>query len=258
MISYAVTPASVVVTGASGDVGGQCVELMLRYGINVVAVDVVSRPRSDGNAEHERSLPSAVLVAMAADVSDAETCSRMFAAATDLAQPVALINCLGVMSTDDGDLLEVRRDVWETTFNSNFVAVREACRAALPVFKRHSYGSIVNIASTVASRGSRVPLAAYTASKGAVLALTREIAVSYADAGVRANCVSPGPLDGRMLRHLQADALAHEARMAAIPMGRLGKPSEVAAVAAWLSSDQASYITGADIPVDGGLCARGT
>jgi NAD(P)-dependent dehydrogenase (short-subunit alcohol dehydrogenase family) len=117
-------------------------------------------------------------------------------------------------------------------------------------------GAVVTISSVVAIRGSSTSQVAYTASKGGVLSLTREIATSCARDNIRANCVLPGPLSGSFISHLVDDAREHARRTDSIPMGRLGRPEEVARTAVWLASDDASYITGAELVVDGGLSAR--
>jgi NAD(P)-dependent dehydrogenase (short-subunit alcohol dehydrogenase family) len=137
----------------------------------------------------------------------------------------------------------------------NVKGVMLGCRAAIPVMQKQGSGSIVNVASFVAHMGAATPQVAYTASKGAVLAMTREIAVIYARQGIRANALCPGPVMTPLLAKFLADDAQRERRLVHIPMGRFGEPEEIAKAALFLASDDSSWMTGQSLIVDGGITA---
>jgi NAD(P)-dependent dehydrogenase (short-subunit alcohol dehydrogenase family) len=166
-----------------------------------------------------------------------------------------LVCAAGVMRPDDGDLLSVTEDAWNKTFEVNVKGCWSSSRAAISYLRDGSQPTIVMISSITALRGSRTPQIAYTASKGAVSALARELAVSLADIGIRVNSICPGPLDGGVLASRIASRSDKERRISGIPMGRLGVAADVASACAFLVSEEAAHISGIELVVDGGTAA---
>ena len=166
-----------------------------------------------------------------------------------------LYNNAGVMLGDDDDPVSTPMSVYETTMNINVKGVLLGCKYAIPVMLEQGKGTIVNVASFVAHMGAATPQVAYTASKGAVLAMTREIAVIYARKGIRANALCPGPVMTPLLAAFLDNDAKRQRRLVHIPMGRFGEPEEIANGALFLASDEASWMTGQSLIVDGGITA---
>jgi NAD(P)-dependent dehydrogenase (short-subunit alcohol dehydrogenase family) len=166
-----------------------------------------------------------------------------------------LYNNAGVMLADDGSVDSTDASIWDTTLAINVKGVAFGCKYGIPAMIGSGGGSIINVASFVAWLGAATSQTAYTASKGAVLAMTREIAVEYARKGVRCNALCPGPIDTPMLAELLSDPARRQRRFVHIPMGRLGKAEELAKAALFLASDDSSFMTGASLIVDGGITA---
>ncbi len=159
------------------------------------------------------------------------------------------------MLAGDDDAVSTTDEVIDRTLAINVKGVIHCCRHGIPALRRAGGGSIINTASFVASVGAATPQIAYTASKGAVLSLTRELAVVHAREGIRVNALSPGPLQTEMLMSfLDTDEKRHR-RLVHVPMGRFGQAAEMANAALFLASDESSYVTGANLLVDGGLTA---
>jgi NAD(P)-dependent dehydrogenase (short-subunit alcohol dehydrogenase family) len=159
------------------------------------------------------------------------------------------------MLADDTSVLETDESIWDTTLSVNVKGVAFGCKFGIPAMVESGGGSIINVASFVAWLGAATSQTAYTASKGAVLAMTREIAVGYARQGIRCNALCPGPIDTPLLAELLADPAQRQRRFVHIPMGRLGQAEELAKAALFLASDDSSYMTGASLIVDGGITA---
>jgi len=145
--------------------------------------------------------------------------------------------------------------VWDLTIGINLKGVYLGCRYGIPAMIDSGGGSIINVASFVALMGAATPQIAYTASKGGVLSMTREIAVEFARKGVRANSLCPGPIETPLLQELLADPARRQRRLVHIPMGRFGQAEEIANAALFLASDESSYMTGASLVIDGGITA---
>jgi NAD(P)-dependent dehydrogenase (short-subunit alcohol dehydrogenase family) len=166
-----------------------------------------------------------------------------------------LFNNAGVMLSGDDDALTTTEDVWERTMAVNAKGVWLGCKHGIPALVRAGGGAIVNTASFVALLGAATPQVAYTASKGAVLSLSRELAVIHARDGIRVNALCPGPLRTELLmKFLDTDEKRHR-RLVHIPMGRFGEAREIAKAALFLASDDSSFMTGAQLVVDGGITA---
>lgn len=166
-----------------------------------------------------------------------------------------LYNNAGVMLGDDDNPVTTPISVYETTMDINVKGVLLGCKYVIPVMLEQGKGTIVNVASFVAHVGAATPQIAYTASKGAVLAMTREIAVIYARKGIRANALCPGPVMTPLLAAFLDNDAKRQRRLVHIPMGRFGEPEEIANGALFLASDESSWMTGQSLIVDGGITA---
>jgi NAD(P)-dependent dehydrogenase (short-subunit alcohol dehydrogenase family) len=191
-----------------------------------------------------------------ADVSSEDDTRGMVAASVEAFGGLhVLYNNAGVMLGDDGSIDTTDERIWDTTLAVNVKGVAFGCKYGIPAMIDAGGGSIVNVASFVAWMGAATSQTAYTASKGAVLSMTREIAVEYARRGIRANALCPGPIDTPLLAELLADPAQRERRFVHIPLGRLGRAEELAKAALFLASDDSSFMTGASLIVDGGITA---
>jgi NAD(P)-dependent dehydrogenase (short-subunit alcohol dehydrogenase family) len=167
-----------------------------------------------------------------------------------------LYNNAGISPADDGSILETELDAWERVQGVNTRGVYLCCKHGIPYLLERGGGSVINVASFVALVGAATSQISYTASKGAVLSLSRELAVQFARRGIRVNALCPGPVETPLLlRIFGDDPAAYERRRVHLPMGRLAKPREIVNAALFLACDESSYVTGATFLVDGGLTA---
>ena len=166
-----------------------------------------------------------------------------------------LYNNAGVMLSDDDNPVTTSIETYQKTMDINVLGTMLGCKYAIPAMQQSGGGSIVNVASFVAHMGAATPQVAYTASKGAVLAMTREIAVIYARQGVRCNALCPGPIMTPLLAKFLSDDAKRNRRLVHIPMGRFGEPLEIANGALFLASDESSWMTGQSLIIDGGITA---
>jgi NAD(P)-dependent dehydrogenase (short-subunit alcohol dehydrogenase family) len=166
-----------------------------------------------------------------------------------------LYNNAGIFPDDDGGVLDTPEATWQRVMEINLKGVWLGCRAGIPALLASGGGSIVNVASFVALMGAATAQIAYTASKGGVLSMTRELAVEYGRQGIRANSLCPGPIETPLLAELLSDPARRARRLVHIPMGRLGRAEELARAALFLASDDSSFMTGASLVVDGGITA---
>ena len=241
-----------LITGASSGLGRVAAELFAREGAAVVVADVV-----DGD-----EVVSAIDAAggdatfVSCDVTDDESVKNAVdhAVATFGALHV-LYNNAGVMLGDDDNPETTSTETYDKTMDINVKGVLLGCKHAIPALRASGGGSIVNVASFVAHMGAATPQVAYTASKGAVLAMTREIAVIYARQGIRANALCPGPVMTPLLAKFLSDDAKRNRRLVHIPMGRFGEPREIAQGALFLASDESSWMTGQSLVIDGGITA---
>jgi len=194
-----------------------------------------------------------------ADVSKASDAEAMIAAAMETFGGLhVLYNNAGIFPTDDGSVTETPESTWDRVMAINLKGVFLGCRFGVPAMLASGGGSIINTASFVALMGAATPQIAYTASKGGVLAMTREIAVEFARRGIRANALCPGPIETPLLAELMSDPVRRQRRLIHIPMGRLGQAREIANAALFLASEESSLITGSTFVVDGGITAAYT
>ena len=239
-----------LITGAGSGIGRQAALLFSREGAAVVCVDV------NEAAAKETAGMIGKAVAVKADVSKAGDCQNMVAAAEKAFGKLnVLFNNAGIMHAKDDDAITTDESVWDLTLDINAKGVFLGCKYGIPALQRAGGGSIVNTASFVARIGAATAQVAYTASKGAVLAMTRELAVIHARQNIRINALSPGPLKTELLMSFLNTEAKKQRRLVHIPMGRFGEAEEIAKAALFLASDDSSYMTGAEFLVDGGITA---
>jgi NAD(P)-dependent dehydrogenase (short-subunit alcohol dehydrogenase family) len=242
-----------VITGAGGGMGRDAAVLFTEEGAKVCV--------ADANAEAAREtvalLPEGSALAIDADVADEEAVRSMFAAtASEFGGVDVLYNNAGISPADDGSILETDVEAWQRVQDVNTKGVFLCCKHGIPHLLERGGGSVINVASFVAVVGAATSQISYTASKGAVLALSRELGVQFARQGVRVNALCPGPVETPLLlRIFGDDPAAYERRRVHWPMGRLAKPREIVNAALFLASDESSYVNAATFLVDGGLTA---
>jgi NAD(P)-dependent dehydrogenase (short-subunit alcohol dehydrogenase family) len=243
-----------IITGAGSGIGREAAILFAREGARVVVADV-SDAGGKETVEMVRLYGGAARY-VHADVSRAGDVQGLVEAAElEYGKLDVMFNNAGIFPADDGSVIDTTEDVWDLVMNINLKGVFLGCKYAIPAMLRAGGGSIINVASFVALVGAATPQIAYTASKGGVLSMTREIAIEFARRGIRANAICPGPVDTRLLRELLSDPERRRRRMVHIPPGRLAQAREIAYGALFLASDESSYVNGATFTVDGGLTA---
>src|SRR3954466_7844825 len=243
-----------LITGAGSGIGRETALLFAREGARVVVVDVKDAAGEAVVAEVRRAGGEAIYAH--ADVSKAADAEAMIhAAEARFGRLDVLFNNAGISHPKDDDAVATEEEVWDLTMNINLKGVFLGCKYGIPALRRAGGGSIINTASFVAILGAATPQLAYTASKGGVLAMTRELAVIHAREKIRVNALCPGPLRTELLmKYLDTEA-KRQRRLVHIPMGRFGEAAEIAYAALYLGSDESSYVTGTEFMVDGGITA---
>ena len=243
-----------LITGAGSGIGRQSALLFAKEGAAVLVVDVNQKAADETVALVKQAGGRAA--ACRADVSKAHECEQMVAAAEKAFGKLnVLFNNAGIMHAKDDDAVATSEEIWDLTLDINAKGVFLGCKYGIPALKRAAGGSVINTASFVARLGAATPQIAYTASKGAVLAMTRELAVIHARENIRVNALSPGPLRTELLMSYLNTEEKRRRRLVHVPMGRFGEADEIARAALFLASDESSYITGTEFLVDGGLTA---
>jgi NAD(P)-dependent dehydrogenase (short-subunit alcohol dehydrogenase family) len=229
------------ITGAAGGIGAESARLFAAEGARVAGLDV--------SADSEGEL------ALEVDVTDEDQVRDAYdRIASELGRIDVLFNNAGINPDDDSTVTETPVEVWERVQNTNLKSVFLCCKHGIPHLLATGGGSVINTASFVAVMGAAVSQISYTASKGGVLALSRELGVEFADRGVRVNALCPGPVNTPLLQELFAkDPDKAAKRLVHIPMGRFGEPEEIAGAALFLASDESSFVTATTFLVDGGL-----
>ncbi|MGQ5260187.1 3-oxoacyl-ACP reductase [Micromonospora sp. ZYX-F-536] len=237
-----------VVTGAGSGIGLATVRRFAAEGARVVCVDIDA-------AAGERAAQECGGEFVATDVADEAAVRDLFDGVADRHGRVDIaFNNAGISPPDDDSILDTGLDAWERVLRVNTTSVYLCCKYAIPHMRRQGKGSIINTASFVALMGAATSQIAYTASKGGVLAMTRELGVQFAREGIRVNALCPGPVATPLLLELfAADPERAARRLVHVPMGRFGQPEEIAAAVAFLASDDASFMTAAQFVVDGGI-----
>jgi NAD(P)-dependent dehydrogenase (short-subunit alcohol dehydrogenase family) len=246
-----------LITGAGSGIGREAALLFAREGASVVVAEVADDAGRKTAADIEKAGGRAHFVH--ADVSRGDDVRAMVEEAEKTYGRLnVLFNNAGVFPDADGSVLDTDEDTWDFVLRVNLKGIFLGCKYGIPALLRAGGGSIVNTASFVALMGAATPQIAYTASKGGVLALTREVAIEFARKGIRVNALCPGPVDTPLLQELFRDPERRARRLVHIPMGRLARADEVAKAALFLASDESSYINGAAFTVDGGITAAYT
>jgi NAD(P)-dependent dehydrogenase (short-subunit alcohol dehydrogenase family) len=230
-----------VITGAASGIGAETARLFAEEGARVVGVDIA--PGAEGE------------LAIEADVTDEEQVRATYArAAEELGRVDVLFNNAGISPPDDRSVLETALEAWRRVQDVNLTSVFLCCKHGIPHLLEAGGGSVINTASFVAVMGAATSQISYTASKGGVLALSRELGVELARRGVRVNALCPGPVNTPLLRELYAkDPEQAQRRLIHLPIGRFAEPREIAQGALFLASEDSSYVTASTFLVDGGL-----
>jgi NAD(P)-dependent dehydrogenase (short-subunit alcohol dehydrogenase family) len=233
-----------VITGTASGIGAESARLFADQGARVIGIDL-----DKSNAEGETTIE--------ADVSDEAQVAEAYEWIGDeLGRIDVLMNNAGINPTDDSSILDTELEAWQRVQDVNLRSVFLCCKHGIPHLIAAGGGSVINVASFVATMGAAVSQISYTASKGAVLSLSRELGVEFADRGVRVNALCPGPVNTPLLKELFAkDPERAAKRLVHIPMGRFGEPDEIAKAALFLASDDSSFVTASTFLVDGGLSA---
>jgi NAD(P)-dependent dehydrogenase (short-subunit alcohol dehydrogenase family) len=241
-----------VITGAGGGMGREAAVVFTAEGAQVCAADV-----NLAAAEETAALCSGDAFAFEVDVADEAQVSAMMSATAERFGGIdVLYNNAGISPDDDASVLDTTVEAWQRVQDVNTKGVFLCCKHGIPYLRERGGGSVINVASFVAILGAATSQISYTASKGAVLAVSRELAVQFAREGIRVNALCPGPVETPLLLNIfGSDPAALERRRIHWPTGRLGKPREIVNGALFLASDESSYVTGSTFLVDGGLTA---
>ena len=243
-----------LITGGGSGIGRETAILFASHGAQIVVVDVNDTAGEETVSTINSQGGKAVYVH--ADVSKGDDCKTMIAIAErSLGRLDILFNNAGIMESQDDDAVQTDEAVWEKTMSINLKGVFLGCKYGIPALRRAGGGAIINTASFVAFLGAATPQLAYTASKGGVLSMSRELAVIHARENIRVNALCPGPLRTALLMKFLNTEEKRKRRLVHIPMGRFGEAKEIAKAALFLASDDASYITGTALMVDGGITA---
>ena len=248
-----------LITGAGGGMGRLAALLFAQQGANVVVADVNAGAADAVVAEIESDGFVGAGVAVSGDVAtDADVAAMVAAAVSTFGGLHVLYNNAGIMMDGDDNPVTTTEEVWDRTFEVNAKGVFLCCKHGIPAMLASGGGSIINVASFVAHMGAATPQIAYTATKGAVLSMTREIAAIYARQGIRANALCPGPVGTPLLAQLWSDPTRKARRLVHIPMGRWAEADELARAALFLASDDSSFMTGQSLIIDGGIVSAYT
>ena len=241
-----------VITGAGGGMGREAAILFADEGARVCAADVEL-----GAAEETVSACQGDAFAQHVDVASEEGVRAMYEAAKQRFGGIdVLYNNAGISPADDAGILETSADAWQRVQDVNTKGVFLCCKHGIPYLLERGGGSVINVASFAAIIGAATSQISYTASKGAVLSMSRELAVQFARDGIRVNALCPGTVDTPLLQRIWGDdPAAAQRRLVHIPVGRLARPREIVNAALFLASDESSYVNGATFVVDGGVTA---
>ena len=240
-----------VITGAAGGMGREAVLLFCSEGAKVCAADV------DGDAVERTVAEAGDAFAVQVDVANEESVQSLYAETAERFGGIdVLYNNAGISPADDASVLDTSIEAWQRVQDVNTKGVFLCCKHGIPYLLERGGGSVINVASFVAILGAATSQISYTASKGAVLAMSRELGVQFARQGVRVNALCPGPVETPLLLAIFGDdPAAFKRRQVHWPTGRLGKPREIVNAALFLASDESSFVNGAAFVVDGGLTA---
>src|SRR5918992_4799514 len=240
-----------VITGAAGGIGREAALLFSEEGAKVCVADV------DEAAGEATASACRDAFFFPVDVTNEDSVRALYGETANRYGGIdVLYNNAGIMPPDDASVLDTSRDTWNRVLEVNVTGVWLCCKYGIPHLLERGAGSVINVASFVAIVGAATSQVSYTASKGAVLSLSRELAVQFARQGVRVNALCPGPVETPLLLRIWGDdSAAAQRRLVHLPMGRLAQPREIVNAALFLASDESSYVNGATFVVDGGLTA---
>jgi NAD(P)-dependent dehydrogenase (short-subunit alcohol dehydrogenase family) len=240
-----------VITGSASGIGREAALLFSDEGAKLCIADVAENEGEQTASDCKEAFFQKV------DVSDPQSVEEMYRATAERFGRVdVLYNNAGIMPADDASVLDTEPDAWQRVQDVNTKGVYLCCKYGIPHLLENDGGSVINVASFVALVGAATSQISYTASKGAVLAMTRELSVEFARRGVRVNALCPGPVETPLLMRLFEETPgALERRLVHVPMGRLAQAREIAYGALFLASDESSYVNGATFVVDGGITA---
>ncbi len=248
-----------IVTGAAGGIGRSTAKVFAQQGIRgVLCADLNQKGVEEtvSMIQEESGGNGVCAIPYSMDVSKPKECQAMVDfAEKEFGNVHIMFNNAGIMHPKDDTAETTEEEVWDLTMDINVKGVFFGCKYGIPALRRAGGGSIINTASFVAIVGAATPQLAYTSSKGAVLAMTRELAVLHARENIRINSLCPGPLNTELLQKFLDTEEKQTRRLVHVPMGRFGEPLEMAKAVLFLASDDASYITGTSFMVDGGLTA---
>jgi len=241
-----------VITGAGGGMGREAAFVFAREGARVCVADV-----DLAAAEETAAACNGEVFALRVDVADENAVSEMYAKTTGRFGGIdVLYNNAGISPADDAGILETPVEAWQRVHDVNAKGVFLCCKHGIPYLLERGGGSVINVASFAAIIGAATSQISYTASKGAVLSMSRELAVQFARQGIRVNALCPGTVDTPLLQRIWGDdPAAAQRRLVHIPVGRLAQPREIVNAALFLASDESSYVNGATFVVDGGVTA---
>jgi len=247
-----------LITGGGAGIGRETCLLFAKNGAKIMIADINEKHAKETceMVNQECATKNKVADWVKMDVSKRDSVAQGVEKAEKVFGKMnVLFNNAGIMLGDDDNAVTTEDDVWDLTFNVNVKGVFYGCKYGIPALQRAGGGSIINTASFVALRGAATPQLAYTSSKGAVLALTRELAVVHAKQNIRLNALCPGPIRTELLMAFLNTDAKKQRRLVHVPMGRFGEAKEMAQGVIFLASDESSYMTGSELIIDGGLCA---
>jgi NAD(P)-dependent dehydrogenase (short-subunit alcohol dehydrogenase family) len=243
-----------LITGAASGIGREAALLFAQEGAAVVATDINDSEGEQTAADIRNAGGQAIY--QRADISKAADCESMVSTAErEFGKLDVLFNNAGIMHSSDDNAMTTEEDVWDLTMAINLKGVYLGCKFGIPAMRRAGGGSIINTASFVGLMGAATPQVAYTASKGGVIALSRELAIIHARENIRVNALCPGPLRTELLMKFLDTEAKKQRRLVHIPIGRFGEAREMAQAALFLASEESSYMTGQEMVVDGGITA---
>jgi NAD(P)-dependent dehydrogenase (short-subunit alcohol dehydrogenase family) len=241
-----------LITGAGSGMGRLAAQVFAREGAQVIATDLSAAGLRETVASVSGT--GGAILGLEGDVSKAADVERWIRKGVDAFGKLdVLYNNAGIFPNEDGSVVDLDESVFHRVIDVNLKGIYLCCKYGVPELIRAGGGSIINVASFVALLGCSVPQDAYTASKGAVVSLTRSLAVQYGPKGVRANALCPGPIETPLLRELLKDEAARRLRLSRIPLGRFGRAEDVVNAALYLASDESAWTTGTTFVVDGGI-----
>jgi NAD(P)-dependent dehydrogenase (short-subunit alcohol dehydrogenase family) len=243
-----------LITGAGSGIGRESALLFANEGAKVVVVDLNEKAGAETVSLIQNASGAASF--FRADVSKAAEVAAMIEFTEKAYGKLnVLFNNAGIFPDKDGSVIDTEEEVWDLVMNVNLKSVYLGCKYGIPALLRAGGGSIINTASFVALMGAATSQIAYTASKGGVLSMTREIAVEFARKNIRVNALCPGPVQTPLLAELLSDPARRQRRLVHIPMGRFAEAKDIAHAALFLASDESAYVNGATFTVDGGITA---